>query len=238
MSANFFSSAAPLSKLAAAENSVHVAAVLAASGGFLDAFTYLVHGRVFANAMTANVVLMAVAAGTGDWRQSLRHLPPIVAFLSGVAAAQIFQLPRVRAAVRSPAIACLTAEMLFLLAGGWFPPGFPDVPLVLSISFLAALQSSAFRRVGEWVYNSTMTTGSLRAFGEAVFRSVFIAEDAAAPRKMEAFGFVCLAFFGGATLGALCAWRMHNQALWVVDLLLLGAWIPLLAAWFHTRFAG
>jgi uncharacterized membrane protein YoaK (UPF0700 family) len=238
MSANFFSSAVPLSRLAAAENSVHVAALLAASGGFLDAFTYLGHGGVFANAMTANVVLLAVAAGTGDWRQSLRHLPPIVAFLAGVAAAQMFQLRRVRVAVRSPAIACLTAEMLFLLAGGWFPKDFPDVPLVLGISFLAALQSSAFRRVGEWVYNSTMTTGSLRAFGEAAFRSVFISEDVAAPRKMEAFGFVCLAFAEGATLGAWCTWRMHNQALWVVDLLLLGAWIPLLAAWVHTRFAG
>jgi uncharacterized membrane protein YoaK (UPF0700 family) len=214
---------------------LYVAALLAASGGFLDAFTYLGHGRVFANAMTGNVVLMAVAAGTGAWRQALLHLPPILAFLLGVAAAHIFQLPRIRARVPNPAIASLTAEMLFLVAGGWFPVAFPDVPLVLSISFLAALQSSAFRTVGDWTYNSTMTTGSLRVFGEAALRAMYIREDPAASRKMKLFGGICLAFFGGAVLGGLCTWRMNNKALWIVDVLLLGAWVPLVAAWHQSR---
>jgi uncharacterized membrane protein YoaK (UPF0700 family) len=233
--AAYTQSAVPLSRLAAAENSLHVASLLAASGGYLDAFTYLGHGHVFANAMTGNIVLMAAAAGTGDWRQSLRHFPPLIAFLLGVAVAQIFQMPRVRPMLRNPAIASLTAEMLFLLAGGWFPESFPEVPLVLGISFLAALQSSAFRRVGDWTYNSTMTTGSLRIFGEAAFRWIFRHDDATARQRTTLFASVCLAFFGGALLGGLCTWQMKNRALWVVDLLLLGAWIPLVVAWRQSR---
>src|SRR6185437_11215017 len=42
------------------ESSVAVACLLSLSGGFLDAFTYIGHGGVFANAMTGNVVLMGV----------------------------------------------------------------------------------------------------------------------------------------------------------------------------------
>src|SRR6187402_1432230 len=40
------------------EASVLLATLVSFSGGFLDAFTYVGHGRVFANAMTGNVVLL------------------------------------------------------------------------------------------------------------------------------------------------------------------------------------
>jgi uncharacterized membrane protein YoaK (UPF0700 family) len=36
-----------------------VAVLLTLSGGFPDAFTYLGHGKVFANSMTGNIVLLA-----------------------------------------------------------------------------------------------------------------------------------------------------------------------------------
>jgi Na+/H+ antiporter NhaC len=62
----------PTSQLTAAEDSLPVAALLAASGGFLDAFTYIGQGHVFANAMTGNVVLLGVYAATGNWTQSWR----------------------------------------------------------------------------------------------------------------------------------------------------------------------
>ena len=35
-----------------------IATLLAAAGGFLDGFTWVGHGHVFANAMTGNVVLL------------------------------------------------------------------------------------------------------------------------------------------------------------------------------------
>lgn len=222
-------------RLATAENSLWVAALLAASGGFLDAFTYLGHGHVFANAMTGNVVLLGVFTATGDWIQSLRHVPPLLAFLLGVAVAQILTLPRMRASLPNAAIASLTAEMVFLFVGGWLPTNFPDLPLVLSISFLAALQSSTFHRAERWTYNSTMATGNLRNFGEAGFNVIFSDKDPEVVRKANLFGIICLSFMGGAILGGLCTWRMNNKALWAVDALLLLAWLPLVAAWRRSR---
>jgi uncharacterized membrane protein YoaK (UPF0700 family) len=217
------------------ERSVLISTVLAASGGFLDAFTYLGHGRVFANAMTGNVVLLAVGIATGHWSQALRHIPPILAFLLGVAAAQTFQLPRVRARLPHPAVAALTLEMAFLFVGGLLPAEFPSLPIVLSISFVAALQSSAFRQAGPWIYNSTMTTGNLRTMGEAAFRAIFVASDPEAAGKAVTFAFICLAFLLGAALGGFCTLSLHNRALWVVDILLLAAWIPVFAAWRRSR---
>jgi uncharacterized membrane protein YoaK (UPF0700 family) len=218
-------------RLERVEPSVLVSSILAASGGFLDAFTYVGHGHVFANAMTGNVVLMAVAATSGQVSQAVRHIPPILAFLLGVAAAQAFHLPRVRARLQYPAFAALTMEMAFLFVGGWLPSGFPSLPIVLTISFLAAMQSSAFRQAGPWIYNSTMTTGNLRTMGEAGFRAIFVRSDQDAARKTAMFAIICGAFLAGAALGGLSTASLHNKALWVVDLLLLFAWIPVVAAW-------
>src|SRR5271154_3321911 len=70
------------------ETTMGIACMLSLSGGFLDAFTFVGHGQVFANAMTGNVVLLGVFAAAGDWRGALDHIPPIFAFLAGVFMAQ------------------------------------------------------------------------------------------------------------------------------------------------------
>lgn len=201
-----------------------VSALLAASGGSLDAFTYIGHGHVFANAMTGNVVLLAVAASEGRGAEALRHVPPVLAFLMGVAAAQSFQLPRVRAWLPYPALAALSLEMLFLFAGGWLPAEFPSLPIVLTISFLAALQSSTFRQAGTWTYNSTMTTGNLRTCAEAGFRAAFVIGEEEAAGKALHFAVICAAFLVGAAIGGWCTLRLHNGTMWVTDFFLLLVW--------------
>src|SRR5262245_49201798 len=99
---------------AAPESSVPAAVLLTVSGGFLDAFSYVGHGGVFATAMTGNVILLGVAAATGAWTQAARHLAPLGAFLVGVAVAQALHLSRLRSYVRRPALACLGIEIAVL----------------------------------------------------------------------------------------------------------------------------
>ena len=44
---------------------------LSLSGGLQDVYTYLFRGKVFANAQTGNIVLMAVHAFAGEWGRVL-----------------------------------------------------------------------------------------------------------------------------------------------------------------------
>src|SRR5271155_175906 len=67
--------------------------LLAGAGGFLDAYTFVGRGGVFANAQTGNIVLLAVAAGERHWLAALLHVPPILAFMLGVAAAATLARP-------------------------------------------------------------------------------------------------------------------------------------------------
>ena len=58
-------------------NSLIVAMLLTATGGFLDAFSYLGQGHVFANVMTGNLVLSAISSIRGDWTHVARLLLPL-----------------------------------------------------------------------------------------------------------------------------------------------------------------
>ena len=64
-------------------------ALLAVTGGFLDAYTYLTRGRVFANAQTGNLVLLAMNLAGGQFQKAQYYLIPILAFIAGVLIAEV-----------------------------------------------------------------------------------------------------------------------------------------------------
>ena len=49
-------------------------AVLAVVGGFLDAYSYLFRGGVFANAQTGNIVLLGISLQKGKWQGGVHYL--------------------------------------------------------------------------------------------------------------------------------------------------------------------
>ncbi|MPS48245.1 MAG: DUF1275 domain-containing protein [Methylobacillus sp.] len=203
-----------------ADNSLPVAALLTLSGGFLDAFTFVGHGQVFANAMTGNIVLMGIATAAQDWEQALRHVPPLLAFIAGVFLANCLRLPRVREMVVSPALVCLALEIVMLGIGSQLPADFPDAWLVPGIALVAAMQNSSFTHVGSSPYNSVMTTGNLRRSIESLFRGLTHKMARTDLHEARVFGLVCLCFLLGAVLGGLCTMSMDNQALLVPVLIL------------------
>ena len=68
--------------------SLPTGSLLAGVGGFLDAYTFVGYGGVFANAQTGNIVLLGVDCQAGHWREATLHIPPVAAFMLGVAFAQ------------------------------------------------------------------------------------------------------------------------------------------------------
>jgi uncharacterized membrane protein YoaK (UPF0700 family) len=212
-----------------------VAALLTCSGGFLDAFTYVGHGHVFANSMSGNVVLLGVFGSAGDWAQAWRHVPPIAAFVCGVFAARLIGRTKPRLFSHSPALACLALEIVFLCGAAWLPAGFPDFVLVPALSFVAALQNSSFPTVESWAYNSVMTTGNLRRLADGLFLTLNPAQRGEGLQQARAFGTICLHFLFGAAAGAACTPRMGDFALLVPAVLLTAVLVPIRGGWRRDR---
>lgn len=194
-------------------SSLEAAALLALAGGFLDGFTYVGHGHVFANAMTGNVVLLGVHFVSGAWQQAVRHIPPILAFLAGVWASQAIQL---RAKLRgiNAYLAVLLLEIAILSSLSFLPAAFPDWLFTLNIAFAASVQVQTFRDVNGHSYNSTFTTGNLRTLSEAAFSWLFEGHSPKSRDVLRDFSVICLAFLLGAMAGGYAVGWLGNHALW------------------------
>jgi len=126
---------------------VRLAALLAIAGGFLDAFTYIAHGGVFASAQTGNVVLLGVLATGGDWLGAVRHVLPIVAFFIGVGIAEKVGDPPVGRRLERPQRFALVLEIAVLAVVGALPTSFSNTVVILAVAFVAALQSTIFGKL-------------------------------------------------------------------------------------------
>lgn len=205
--------------------SLSLGALLAIVGGFLDSYTYITRNGVFATSQTGNIVLFGIESARGQWSSALRHLPPLLAFLAGVLAAELLKRPRLVRLVRWPARAALVIEIIALLIVGALPASTPDAVVTLTVAFTCSVQVSMFRTLIKWQYNTTMTTGNLRSAAQALFLA-WADRDTEAALRARAFGTILLAFAAGAVLGGACSIQLGVHAAWVAAAcLMLALWL-------------
>lgn len=188
------------------------AALLALAGGFLDAYTYLCRGAVFANAQTGNMVLLALRAAEGNWAQAFHYLMPILAFSLGVVVSEL-----IKRAHRHPGRihwrhTVLVVEMAALVLAAFAPVGEWDSLVNVTVSFVCALQVETFRKVRGYPFASTMCTGNLRSGTEALYHGV-TQHDEALLRKGGCYLGVIGCFLAGAALGGVLSPRFPQGAL-------------------------
>ena len=188
---------------APAHEMLRVGLCLAFTGGFLDAYTYLLRGGVFANAQTGNMVLMALYAARRDGRAFYYLLP--IAWQHVV----------------------LLAEAILVFAVGFVPRSVPDAVVNVTVSFICSLQVNSFRRTRGLPYATTMCTGNLRSAGEHVF--AWAHGDKTAGRAALRYCAVILVFCAGAWAGAVLAGAWGVHAVWACSAALLAAFGLMLA---------
>lgn len=136
-------------------------AILAIVGGFLDSYSYLMRGHVFANAQTGNIVLFGVNLQKRDFTQAFYYFVPILAFAVGVILVEIikhFYKEEHKIHWRQRIVAL---EFVLITVVGFIPLGQYDVVANVLISFVCSMQVETFRRVHGHPFASTMCTGNL-----------------------------------------------------------------------------
>ncbi len=180
-----------------------VGILLSLVGGFLDAYTFLLAGGVFANAQTGNVVLLAISLFDADRLAFLKYLFPLAAFVGGIAVAELLRTSRAGKGT-AWVLAVLALEAVWLTVVGFLFPSLSHQWVNCGISFVAALQVTAFKKLGPSPYSTTMITGNLRSAVELLLRA---RTDRAALGYAARYGIVIGGFVAGAAAGAvLCGW--------------------------------
>lgn len=188
---------------------------LAFVGGFLDVYTYLLRGGVFANAQTGNMVLMMLQISKGQWLDALYYIVPVLAFFTGVVVTGFVKLHE-RWHEQVLMIECL---LLFLI--GFYPLSWPPMIVNITISFICAMQVSSFRTLRGAAYATTVCTGNLRSAAEQL-TVFYIKHDIEAKRRGLNYFIIILSFCMGALIGALLIKWLTIYSVWICAFILMG----------------
>lgn len=191
---------------------------LSVSGGLQDVYTYLYRGKVFANAQTGNIVLMAVKLFAGEWGEALRYLMPLCAFALGIFVAEFIRLKLKRMQWLHWRQLVVLFEILLLFVVGFLPQ---ELNLLANslVSFSCAMQVQSFRKVNGYAFASTMCIGNLRSGTESL--SIYLRDKRpeALRKALHYYGIICV-FALGAGAGGICSLHIGLRAIWISSLLL------------------
>jgi len=198
---------------------VFFGALLAVVGGFLDAYTYICRDGVFANAQTGNIVLVGVYASQGDWSQALIHIPPIAAFILGVAFVEWTKDRSSKYYMVDWKRIVLIIEIIVLIIVGFLPSSFSNLIVTVIISFITSVQVSSFRKLVDIPFATTMSTGNLRTASHLAYTAYTKKDRGAAVSALRLFT-VIFFFIIGAFLGGLLTFLMGIRSIWYAALIL------------------
>ncbi|MCI9193248.1 MAG: DUF1275 domain-containing protein [Acutalibacter muris] len=188
--------------------------LLMASAGMMGAYTYVLRGGVFCNAQTANVLVMAINFGRGDWLGGLYFLIPISAYLLGAFVSEILPSPVKKLGFLrwDTYLTIFEAAVLFLL--GFLPLSVPHQVVQVLVNFLASMQYNTFRQAEGIPMATTFCTNHIRQVGVGLAKAIRKKDRTALRRGIIHAGMVSAFLLGAALLTYLCP-ILEEKAIWL-----------------------
>lgn len=140
--------------------SIGVGILLAISGGFMDAYSYIERGKVFANAQTGNMLLLGIHLSEGHIALALHYLFPVCAFAIGIIIADLARLKKGDRLHWRQISVLLEALVLTIVS---FMPQSMNLLANSLTSLACGLQVESFRKIQGQSIATTMCIGNLRS---------------------------------------------------------------------------
>jgi uncharacterized membrane protein YoaK (UPF0700 family) len=202
--------------------SVRLGILLAIVGGFLDAYTFICRGAVFANAQTGNIVLVGIELTKGNFEQAIMALLPILAFIVGIIVTERikdFKFPSITFVTGTERV-ILFIEIIVLFIIGFIPTTVPNIFVTVPISFVSSVQIASFGKLVDSPYSTTMCTGNLRSALKSAYEA-FTKRDKNSAMKSVRYLIIVFCFVIGAYLcGILTLW-IGVKSIWLAVIILI-----------------
>ncbi|MBS9335348.1 DUF1275 domain-containing protein [Fructobacillus sp. M1-13] len=190
------------------------ASLLTMTAGSIDAYSYHMHGQVFAGLQTGNIVLLGIHVSLFDWGHAGQYAFSILAFVLGTLVVKIMQHFRTIKNMphdRERQYILLYMTMLLTLSA-FIGKSVPNVfgTAILSIAAAAALQE--FRVLKGNAFMPLLMTGNLRTLCQASYEALIMKDKEMAERALDLLT-VIFSFFLGALIISLLIPSMANFAI-------------------------
>ena len=190
------------------------------TAGMMGAYTYLVRGGVFCNAQTANVLMMALAIGRGQWSRGLYYLIPFTAYVLGAVVSEALPTGIRHKRVLRWDTLLIGFELLVLLLLGLVPSSWPVQIVQVTINFLASMQYNTFRQAEGVPMATTFITNHVRQIGVQTVTALRRHDRASSRRALRHLLMIFSFFLGVLVLTPLCG-LLQEKAIWAAALPLL-----------------
>lgn len=206
--------------------SFHIACILAVVGGFLDIYTYILKGQVFATAETGNLILLGIHLSKGEWEVSISYLFPILFFGTGVMTAETIRSFFQKKSFLHWRQIILLVEIVILSCIVFIKTEELNIVVNSIISFISSIQIQSFKKFHGNPFASTMCTGNLRSGTESLYFYFEKKEKSFLTKALHYFSII-LCFVSGAILGAFCISLFAEKALFLAISFLVFVFIRL-----------
>lgn len=146
----------------------HIFVLLMLSGGFMGAYSYFLKGGVFANAETANLLILAFNIAELNTEGIISVLYPISAFFIGTFFSQMF----IEKLGRRWIPTLLIVEIMALISLSLLPSETPDRVFHVVIAVLSSMQFNTFRKARGVAMSTLFCTAHLRGFGASLYSAI------------------------------------------------------------------
>lgn len=200
----------------------HFFVALMLSGGFMGAYSYYLKGGVFANAETANLLILSMRIVQSDWHGALSVLVPIVTFFLGTILSEA--LSGKLGHRWPPVLLSSVTGLLAILA--ILPEGTPERLYHIAISLASSLEYDTFRQARGVPLSTLFCTAHIRGAGSSLYKSLHSKDREALVRTLYHFGMIAT-FIIGAMLCAFTSRALGTHTIALACLPLIYALVEL-----------
>lgn len=201
------------------------ATFLTLAGGLQDGYSYALRGKVFVNALTGNVVLMAFNLAEGNFPAMLRYFIQIASFALGVYVSGRVAFSKKRRVGLHFKQRILAAEIAILVVVG-FLSGELDSVANSMMAFSCGMQVNTFRKFADINAATTMCVGNVRTIMHNL-AGYHHTKGVVHKETSRTVLFIVGIFFVGALIGGLCFSLMGLKTIWLSAIFLAVSFIIL-----------
>ncbi|MDO4661984.1 MAG: YoaK family protein [Tissierellia bacterium] len=184
--------------------------ILALSGGAMDSYSYIYRGKVFANAQTGNIILFGINISRGNYKDAIRFLFPIIAFVLGIVIADIIRIKIKEESIHWRQIS-IVMEIFLLFISSFISRNYNQIANFL-ISFACGIQVESFRSVRGNSVATTMCIGNLRN-GTNYLDKYIVTRNAKFLKKSIIYFLIILFFAIGAIIESILIEVFYNKSI-------------------------
>lgn len=185
--------------------------------GFYGGYAMLVRGGAFSNAQTGNIVVLAIALGSGNIWKALYYVIPFAAYLLGTVISELLLNRDRRLGKMRWGTSLILIQLLMVALMGFIPAAAPHQICQIIINVICAMQFNTFRQAEGIPITTTFCTNNVRLMGVYMAGLFRKDNDKKEQRSKLLFYTEMVAYFAlGVLISTVACRAVSTYAIWLL----------------------